>query len=46
MDPILEKKHEQLIYLRWLGITNGKPNLVFHASKEDKNRIIEYLGKF
>lgn len=45
-DAILEKNHEQILYLRWFGIVDGKPNAVFHASQEDKNRIIDYLKKY
>jgi hypothetical protein len=45
-DPILENKHEQIIYLRWYGITNGEPRLIIHATKEDKNQIVNYLEKY
>lgn len=44
-DPILEKNHEQIIYLRWLGITDGQVHPILHASKQDKERIINYLKK-
>ncbi len=44
-DPVLDKKHEQIIYLRWGGSDNGHTLPLFHASKDDKNRILEYLKK-
>lgn len=44
-DPILEKDHEQILYLRWGGISNGKINLIFHASRDDKNNLVNYLAK-
>lgn len=44
-DPILETNNEQIFYLKWFGIEQGKPSPVFHASKEDKERIVSYLKK-
>ena len=44
-DPIFEKIHEQIYYLKWYGIEDGKPQQIFHASKEDKDRIVNYLKK-
>lgn len=44
-DPILSKNHEQIIYLRWSGVSNNTPNPIFHASKEDKILILDYLKK-
>lgn len=44
-DPVLEKEHEQIIYLKWAGAMAGKPTPIFHASKEDKARIVNYLKK-
>lgn len=44
-DPVLDQAHEQIIYLKWAGIKNGKPQPVFHASIDDKNRIVAYLSK-
>jgi len=45
-DPVLDTNHEQIIYLRWSGIVEGKVTPIFHASKEDKEQIVEYLGKY
>lgn len=45
LDPIINKKHEQIIYLRWDGIKKGQPQSIFHCSREEKNKIIDYLGK-
>ncbi|RNC28719.1 MAG: hypothetical protein AWM53_01160 [Candidatus Dichloromethanomonas elyunquensis] len=44
-DPVLGKSHEQIIYLKWPGITEGRAGAILHASKEDKNHIVEYLQK-
>jgi len=44
-DPVLEKQHEQIIYLKWAGIIDGIPTPIFHASKEDKTKIVNYLKK-
>lgn len=44
-DPVLEKQHEQIIYLKWAGVMEGKPTPIFHASKQDKERIVTYLEK-
>lgn len=44
-DPILEKDHEQTIYLRWLGIGDGQVHPILHASQEDKERLLMYLKK-
>ena len=45
-DPILEKSHEQIIYLRWEGIIKGKIQSIFHCSKQEKDFIVEYIEKF
>ncbi|KUO58886.1 MAG: hypothetical protein APF84_14235 [Gracilibacter sp. BRH_c7a] len=45
-DPILEKNHEQIIFLRWEGITNKNLQPIFHCSKEEKNLILDYIKKF
>lgn len=44
-DPVLEKQHEQIIYLKWAGVMEGKPTPIFHASREDKAKIVTYLKK-
>jgi len=44
-DPIFEKTHEQIYYLKWYGIENGLPQQIYHASKEDKDKIVNYLKK-
>lgn len=45
MDPVIDKNHEQIIYLRWGGSKNGQIMPLFHASKEDKKQILDYLQK-
>ena len=45
-DPILEREHEQIIYLRWDGIDHGKLQPIFHCSREEKDLILEYIAKF
>ncbi|WP_368292554.1 hypothetical protein [Dehalobacter sp. TBBPA1] len=44
-DPVFEKQYEQIIYLRWAGISKGQLQPIYHASREDKAQIIQYLGK-
>ncbi|MFA6808169.1 MAG: hypothetical protein WCR27_04180 [Eubacteriales bacterium] len=44
-DPIINKAHEQIIYLKWAGITNNKVQQIYHASIDDKNKIVEFLAK-
>lgn len=49
-DPVLEKSYEQIIYLKWFGAENSrsenrKLHPIFHASKDDKDRILQYLRK-
>ncbi len=45
-DPILEKSHEQIIYLRWDGITEGNLQPIFHCSIQEKDLILDYIEKF
>lgn len=45
-DPILEKGHEQIIYLRWDGIHHGKLQPIFHCSREERDLILDYIAKF
>ncbi len=44
-DPVLDKNHEQIIYLKWAGVSEGNLSPIFHASKEDKTKIVRYLEK-
>jgi len=44
-DPVFETQYEQIIYLRWAGISKGQLQPIYHASREDKAQIIQYLGK-
>ncbi|NLI93566.1 MAG: hypothetical protein GX434_15670 [Peptococcaceae bacterium] len=44
-DPVLGKGHEQIFYLKWAGIVDGNITPVFHASREDKNRILNSYPK-
>ena len=45
-DPILNKNHEQIIYLRWEGTVNGKLQPIFHCSKQEKTQILDYIERF
>lgn len=45
-DPILDKNHEQIIYLRWEGITEGNLQPIFHCSIQEKDLILDYIEKF
>jgi hypothetical protein len=44
-DPVLAKDYEQIVYLRWPGIVEGEITPIFHASQDDKNKILDYLKK-
>lgn len=45
-DPILEKDHEQIIYLRWEGIDRKTLQPIFHCSIQEKDLILNYIEKF
>jgi len=44
-DPVLEREHEQIMYFKWPGMEDGKPAHVYHASKDDRELILNYLRK-
>lgn len=44
-DPIIDKKFEQTLYIKWNGIENGKVLPTNHAEEEEKKKIVNYFEK-
>lgn len=42
-DPIIDKKFEQTLYIKWSGIQNGEILSTNHAEEEEKQIIIQYF---
>jgi hypothetical protein len=42
-DPIIDKKFEQTLYIKWNGIKDGEVLLTNHAEEEEKQTIINYF---
>lgn len=42
-DPIIDKKFEQILYIKWNGIENGEVLLTNHVEEEEKEKIIKYF---
>jgi hypothetical protein len=43
-DPVLNKKYDQIIYLKWSGISGGTAGSIFHVKVTEKNNIMKYLN--
>lgn len=44
-DPIIHKKFEQTLYLKWNGIEEGQILATNHAEEEEKKTIIKYFAE-
>lgn len=44
-DPIIDKKFEQTLYIKWNGMKEGKILATNHAEEEEKQVIINYFEK-
>lgn len=42
-DPIIDKKFEQTLYIKWSGIKGGKMQPTNHAEEDEKQIIIKYF---
>lgn len=44
-DPIINKKFEQTLYIKWSGIENGEMLSTHHAEEEEKKKVIKYFAQ-
>ncbi len=42
-DPIIDKKFEQTLYIKWSGINKGEILSTNHAEEDEKQTIIQYF---
>ena len=42
-DPIIKKKYNQTIFLKWNGVLNGQLQAIVHLRLEEKEKILAYL---
>jgi hypothetical protein len=43
-DPVIKKNYEQIIYLKWTGISGGTTGSIYHIKVTEKNNILKYLN--
>lgn len=43
-DPIIDKKFEQTLYLKWNGAKNGDILSTNHVEEEEKEKILDYFS--
>lgn len=42
-DPLINRKYQQTLFLKWHGIKDGKDQAIVHVQVQDKDKIINYL---
>jgi hypothetical protein len=42
-DGILHKSYSQILYLKWSGLKDGRPQLFIHVKASEKENIVKYL---
>lgn len=45
LDPMIQKRYTQSIYLRWNGVINDKLQPIFHVEVEERDNILNYFKK-
>ncbi|NLL51123.1 MAG: hypothetical protein GX248_00250 [Peptococcaceae bacterium] len=44
-DPIIDEQFEQVLYIKWNGMEDGKLLVTTHAEEEEKQKINNYLKR-
>ncbi len=43
-DPVLKERYNQIVFLKWNGIKNGKIQPIMHVRAVEKVKILEYFS--
>ena len=44
-DPILKKSYNQTIYMKWIGVREGKMQPTVHVRVDERDKILDYFKK-